>query len=101
MAAMVVQLGFAMMPLRALAISPGFTSLTTSGTSGSMRHADELSMTITPAAANLGARTLLPAAPAENRATSRPLGSASSASSTTMSAPSHVSVVPAERDEAK
>ena len=32
----------------------GLTSATTSGTSGSIRHADELSITITPAAANRG-----------------------------------------------
>ena len=34
-----------------------FTSDTTSGTSGSLRHADELSITVTPAAANRGACT--------------------------------------------
>ena len=54
-AAMVVQLGLAMMPLRASAIAPGLTSLTTSGTSGSIRQAEELSTTVTPASANRGA----------------------------------------------
>src|SRR6185312_14836988 len=55
MAAIVVQFGFAMIPLRASAIACGLTSLTTSGTSGSIRHALELSITVTPAAANRGA----------------------------------------------
>ena len=100
-AAIVVQLGLAMMPLRALAISPGFTSLTMSGTSGSIRQADELSMTVTPAAANFGASSLELVAPDENRAMSRPDGSAVDASSTVISPPFHGSVEPAERAEAK
>ena len=54
-AAMVVQFGFAMMPLRASAMASGLTSLTTSGTSGSIRQALELSMTMAPAAAKRGA----------------------------------------------
>src|SRR4051794_26372880 len=54
-AAMVVQLGLAMMPLTASPIASGLTSLTTSGTDGSIRKADELSMTMAPAAANFGA----------------------------------------------
>ena len=37
-----------------------------------MRHADELSMTMTPAAANRGASSRDDVAPAENRAMSRP-----------------------------
>ena len=77
------------------------TSLTISGTSGSIRHADELSITVTPAAANFGASTFDPLAPAEKRAMSRPVGSASSASSTTMSVSFHGSVVPADLAEAK
>ena len=84
-AAIVVQLGLAMMPFGALWISPGLTSLTTSGTSGSIRHADELSITIAPAAANCGASSRDDVAPDENRAMSRPVGSASAASSTVMS----------------
>src|SRR3954463_15111761 len=43
-AAIVVQFGFAMMPLRASSIAPGLTSATTNGTSGSIRNADELSI---------------------------------------------------------
>ena len=72
-----------------------------SGTSGSRRHADELSMTRAPAAANRGAWTLEAAPPAENRATSMPERSSVSTSSTTTSAPFHGSVVPAERADAK
>src|SRR3954447_2717180 len=100
-AAIVVQLGLAMMPLRALAISPGLTSLTIKGTSGSIRHADELSMTVAPAAANFGATSRDDIAPAEKRAMSRPETSAVAASSTVMSLPFQAKVVPAERAEAK
>ena len=50
-AAMVVQFGLATMFLRICARAPGLTSLTISGTSGSMRHAEELSMTTVPASA--------------------------------------------------
>ena len=86
-AAMVVQFGLAMMPLRASAIAPGLTSDTTSGTSGSIRQAEELSTTVTPAAANTGARAREVVAPAEKTAMSRPDGSAVAASSTTTSVP--------------
>ena len=54
-AAMVVQLGLAMMPRPAsmtAAIASGLTSETTSGISGSLRKAEELSTTITPASTN-------------------------------------------------
>ncbi len=53
-AAIVVQFGLAMMPLRTSASACGLTSLTTSGTSGSMRQAEELSTTVAPAAAKPG-----------------------------------------------
>src|ERR1700753_3384818 len=101
MAAIVVQLGLATMPLGSERRSSGLTSATTSGTSGSMRQAEELSTTVTPAAANLGGSSFDVATPAENSATSSPDGSAVIASSTRMSTPSHGSVVPAERAEAK
>ena len=52
---MVVQFGLAMMPFGGFFASCGFTSLTTSGTSGSLRQAEELSTTTAPAAANRGA----------------------------------------------
>src|SRR6478609_8707514 len=100
---MVVQFGFAMMPLpapdQARPMASGLTSETTSGTSGSIRQAEELSTTIAPAAANLGARARDAVAPAEKIARSRPLGSAVSASSTVTSRPPNGSTVPADRAE--
>ena len=57
MATMVVQLGLATMPLGIEARACGLTSATTRGTSGSMRHADELSTTMAPAAATRGANS--------------------------------------------
>ncbi len=73
MAAMVVQFGLAMMPLGRFAIASGLTSETTSGTSGSRRQAEELSMTTAPAAATLGASSLEVEPPAEKITMSRPL----------------------------
>ena len=65
---MVVQFGLATMPFGRWSSACGFTSATTSGTSGSIRHADELSMTVTPAAATRGAeRTRAVAAGREQR----------------------------------
>ena len=55
MAAIVVQFGLATMPLGMSSSASGLTSDTTSGTSGSMRQAEELSMTVAPAAATTGA----------------------------------------------
>ena len=72
MAAMVVQLGLAMIPLGRWARAWGFTSATTSGTSGSLRQAEELSITTAPAAATLGARALDVSPPAEKKTMSRP-----------------------------
>ena len=71
-AAIVVQFGFAMIPLRASPMASGFTSDTTRGTSGSMRQADELSITVAPAAATRGASEREAVAPAEKRAMSSP-----------------------------
>src|SRR5215475_3979524 len=65
---MVEQLGLAMI-LSSLVRASALSSGTTSFLVGSIRHADELSTTVMPAAANLGAhsREVLP--PAEKRAT--------------------------------
>ena len=98
---MVVQFGLAMMPFRASAMASGFTSLTTRGTSGSIRQAEELSMTMAPAAANFGASSFDDAPPAENSAISMPARSAVDASSTRISPPFHGRVGPAERAEAR
>ena len=73
---MVVQLGLAMIPLGGRRASSGLTSDTTSGTSGSIRQAEELSTTIAPAAATLGAVASEAVLPLENRARSRPEKSA-------------------------
>src|SRR3954452_12452757 len=88
-AAIVVQFGLAMMPRRAAmtgSMSPGLTSETTSGIDGSLRKAEELSTTMTPASTNPGATAREVVAPAENSAMSSPAGSAVAASSTTISA---------------
>ncbi len=53
-------------------MAPGFTSGTTSGTSGSMRNFEVLSMTTAPAAAAFGANTAETLAPGEDRTMSMP-----------------------------
>ncbi len=68
---------------------------------GSRRNAELLSITVTPAAANRGAWAREVVAPAENSATSSPVGSAVEASSTVISPSPQGRVVPAERAEAK
>ena len=61
------QLGLAMMPSLP-AMSASLTSGTTSGTFGSMRNADELSMTTAPASTAAGAKSRARWPPAEKRA---------------------------------
>ena len=100
-AAIVVQLGLATMPFGRWSRSSALTSETTSGTSGSIRQALELSTTTAPAAATLGASSSEAFLPLLNRARSRPAKSAVAESSTTTSVPFHGSVVPAERALAK
>ena len=68
----VEQLGFAMIPLCHFK-SSGLTSGTTSGTSGSILHALELSITTTPFDAAIGANFSLVEPPAEKRAMSMSL----------------------------
>ena len=72
MATMVVQLGLATMPLGIDSSACGLTSDTTSGTSGSRRQAEELSITTAPWEAARSAKARLVVAPAENRQTSSP-----------------------------
>ena len=69
-----------------------FTSGTTSGTSGSMRQADELSMTIAPAAASRGESSLRGRRARGRERDSMPEKSAVAASSTATGAPSQSSV---------
>jgi hypothetical protein len=66
---MVEQLGLAMIPLGRTLAAAMLTSGTTSGTSGSMRHALELSMTTAPACAAMGPYSRDTDAPALNNAT--------------------------------
>src|SRR5690606_21467643 len=63
------QLGLAIILSADPSTSP-FTSGTTSFFVGSIRHADELSITVTPASANFGANSVDVVPPAENKATS-------------------------------
>ena len=72
MATIVVQFGLATMPLGIAVSAAAFTSGTTSGTSGSMRQAEELSITVTPASATRGASAREAVAPAEKSAMSSP-----------------------------
>ncbi len=71
-AAIVVQLGFATMPFGRSAIACGLTSATTSGTCGSIRNAEELSITTAPASATRGASSFAVPLPAEKSTMSRP-----------------------------
>ena len=83
------------------ASASALASGTTRGTSGSRRQADELSMTMAPAAARRGASSRDTEAGALHRAKSMPERSAVAASSTTMSSSPQGSVEPAERPEAR
>ena len=102
-AMMVEQLGLAMMPpLRAppslySAIASGFTSGITSGTSGSMRNAEELSTTKQPFAAARGPNFLLMEPPAEKSAMSTPSKESSVSSSMTYVSPSNANRLPSRR----
>src|SRR6185312_9210718 len=95
----VEQLGLAMMPLCWCSAS-GLISGTTSGTSGSMRKADELSTTTVPWRTAAGAKRLDWAPPAENNAMLTPRKLSSVSSSTVTGLPLKGSVLPAERADA-
>ena len=73
-----------MMPSLAFAMSSGLTSETINGTSGFIRQADELSITIVPCLAYFSAIAREVVAPAEKIAISRSLVSAVEASSTSI-----------------
>ena len=82
------------------AAAASLTPTTTSGTSGSIRHAEELSTTTAPASANRRACSFDRAPPAENRAISIPVGSAAERSSTSTSPHPVVTFEPADRSDA-
>ena len=98
---MVVQFGLAMIPFGHLATSPGLISGTTSGTSGSIRNAEELSITTAPAAAAAGANSSEMPPPALKRARSMPEKESGLSSFTACSRSRKRSVLPTERAEAK
>ena len=101
---MVLQLGFAMIRrppgFKASSTSRGFTSGTTSGQSGSMRKALELSMTTAPARAAWGANSRETVAPGEKRAMSTPAKESGFSRRTTTASPPNSSCCPSLRSEA-
>src|ERR1700730_18123704 len=90
------QFGTARMPLCSL-IRLALISGITSGTVGSIRKAEELSMTTAPALTAIGANFLEMPAPAENNARSTPANEFSLSSSITIRSPRNSMVLPAER----
>ena len=95
----VEQFGLAIIPLCRFT-SCGLTSGTTSGTSGSMRNALELSITTAPALTAAGTRRLLISPPALKKVTSTPSKAFSSRMPTWTLRPEKGTRVPAERSEA-
>src|SRR5438132_3906521 len=98
---MVEQLGLAMIPLGIRASAPAFTSGTTSGTSGSMRQALELSTTTAPARAATGLYSRLIAAGVLDRTTSTPANASGRSGSTGYVLPRNSMVLPALRSDAR
>src|SRR5262245_3141753 len=96
---MVEQLGLAMI-LSSFVRASAFSSGTTSFLEGSILQAEELSITVMPAAANLGAhsREVLP--PAENKATEGLAAMASSARTTLYFFPLNSTSLPTDLSEA-
>ena len=97
---MVEQFGFAIIPL-CPAASPGFISGTTSGTSGSILHAELLSMTTAPESTATGAHFMEVDPPAEKRAMSIFLKDSSDTASTVISSPLKTILLPADRGDAR
>jgi hypothetical protein len=89
-----------MIPFGRAAAASAFTSGTTSGTCGSILHAEELSTTVAPSSAARGAHSSERDPPAENSATSTPSNEPGFGASTVYVRPPHSSRVPALRSEA-
>src|SRR5262249_47488577 len=89
-----------MMPLGRLATISGLTSGTTSGTSGSIRNAPELSTTTAPRAAAIGAHCAEISSGTSNMATSTPSKTSALSACTSARLPRTLSWRPAERAEA-
>src|SRR6516162_5399146 len=98
---MVEQLGLATIPLGMLFRASALTSGTTSGTSGSMRQALELSMTIAPACAAIGLLSRLMAAGVLDRTISTPANASGRIGSTEYVLSLNVILLPALRWEAR
>ncbi len=95
-AVIAAQFGTAMMPLCSR-IRPALISGITSGTFGSIRKAEELSITTAPALTAIGANFREMPPPAENSAMSTPSKERSVSSSITIFCPRKSMVLPAER----
>src|SRR5262245_18103159 len=98
---MVEELGLATIPLGIFRSASALTSGTTSGTSGSMRQALLLSMTIAPAFAATGLTSRLTDAGVLERTTSMPANASGLIGSTGYVLPWNVIVLPALRLEAR
>src|SRR6266851_6717222 len=98
---MVEQFGLATIPLGIRDRASALTSGTTSGTSGSMRQALELSTTMAPALAAIGLYSRLIAAGVLERTMSTPANASGRNSSTGCFLPWNSMVLPALRVEAR
>src|SRR5271166_6622564 len=98
---MVEQLGLATIPLRMWRRASALTSGTTSGTSGSMRQALELSTTTAPAQAARGLYSRLTEAGVLDRTMSMPANASGRIGSTGYVFPWNSIVLPALRSEAR
>ena len=96
----VVQLGFAMIPFGRFAAASALTSGTTSGTSGSIRNAPELSTATAPRSAAIGAHRALTSSGTSNSAMSTPSKTSGASAWTVTSSPRTRSTLPADRGEA-
>src|SRR6187551_3127476 len=98
---MVEQLGLATMPLGMFFRASALTSGTTSGTSGSMRQALELSMTTAPAFAAIGDASRLTEAGVLESTMSTPTNASGRIGSTVKVRPANSIGLPALRSEAR
>src|SRR5262249_15579371 len=98
---MVEQLGLATMPLGIDLSAPGLTSGTTRGTSGSIRQALELSMTMAPALAAIGLLSRLTDAGVLERTICTPANASGEIGSIAYFLPLNSMLLPALRDDAR
>ena len=90
-----MQFGFEIIPLGRFLTCSGFTSGTTSGTSGSIRKAPELSTATAPREAAIGAHSFETSSGTSNIATSIPSNASGESATTVNSSPLQVSFFPA------